>query len=294
MSELRLVTSAAEERLDALTLSFGKGQSSLVSDDAETLLRVAEMLVGLRQPRRGAAWLDAAALHAEPAARARVVSLLRDETLPRATSVEGSLTLAFALRGSKASPAACLAAFGLTRWLELSPTALAAQELRAVVFALSVACADVARAAVFYDPFALAPLISTRAVLAACQRLAEEHIVVTLVPELEHAVRLGGHCTLLQRGRVAPYGALAAGPPLTLSLRSPQASELAALLSSNAAVQHVEVVGGELRVSTANAITLSREITRLALDHRIELSGLALPSSSLSEQLWLRTQGEAR
>jgi ABC-type molybdate transport system ATPase subunit len=294
VTRLSIATSRAEGRLEALALDFDIGVNVVVCDDAEVRARLAEMLTGLRRARAGSVRLDQTSLESSAQARARVSSVLREEALPEARDVAAALRRAFALRGVVAEPEACLAAFGLEGLLGVSPTSLDGQELRAVAFAIAMSCGDVAQALVLYDPFALTPLVPSRVVLESCRRFARERVVVALVPELSEALRLGGHCSLIERGRITAYGALAAGPPVVVRARSAHAAELAALLKAQGTAQHVESSGRELRITCADPVALSQTLVSTALEHQLDISGLALPDLALSSQLALRARREGR
>lgn len=294
MTRLTLVTTATEARLEPLRLSFEDGLSVLVCEDADARARLAEMLVGLRHPRRGRVQLDDVELGSSAEQRARVASVLRDEILPDAPNVARAIELAFELRGVRATPEACLASFELQGLLALSPLALDAHELRAIAFAVAMTSSELAKALVVYDPFALSPLVTSSVVMENCRRLARERVVVALVPELEQAVRFGGRCMLLDGARVTSFGALLAGPPTVVFARSARAAELAALLGTDATIQHVEAIGAELRVTCADPIAFSRHLAQVALTHDIELHGLASPNPSLAERLHLRAHREGR
>ncbi|MFZ5897190.1 MAG: hypothetical protein ACOY0T_39390 [Myxococcota bacterium] len=291
MSVLSL-TGIVDLRLGPLSIAFEPGLTCLVGDDLEALARLADILTGVRKPRRGVASLDGTALHSSPAARAGVASMLRDELLPPAPTLEQAVTLALSLRGVNTSARESLAALGLEAWLELACAELSAPELRTIALAIAVACSERAGALVLYDPLAGSCHVAPGFVIDLCRRLSLERSVVVLLGELAQAVRFGGRCVLLERGRISPFGALAATPPVALLIRSPEAPRFADVLRTLPAVTHVEVTGSELRVSGGDVNTISMEAVRLALAHEIALHGIELPAPSLAEQLRRRLQQE--
>ena len=278
-------------RLGPLALRFGVGLTSVLSDDAEALGALAEILVGVRAPKRGAVLLDSIEVLGSPVARSRVASVLREEALLPAATVSAALEGALALRRAPGSAAACLAAIGLERLLPVAPSALDASELRAVAFALALSLAEGSSLVVLHEPFALVPLVSGRVIVESCRRLARDRIVLSLLTELDRGLELGERCVLLDRGKQSPVVALAAGPSITLSVQSPEAARLAELSRQFPEASYVEVRNREVAITTYDPITLSRKIMSLALEAGIDVTGFALPNVSLHEQLWLRSLG---
>ncbi|HET9933252.1 MAG TPA: hypothetical protein VFQ35_21255 [Polyangiaceae bacterium] len=283
-----------DRRVGPLTLRLGVGLTSILSDDAESLGALAELLVGLRAPKRGTVLLDNLALSGSAPARARVASVLREEALLPAPTVSAALSQALALRGAAGSAEACLAALGLERFLPVAPSALEPMELRAIAFALAAALAERSALLVLHEPFALVPLVPARVIVETCRRHARERIVVSLLSELDRGLELGERCLVLERGKPSPFGALAAGPTTTLSVRSPQAARLAELSQQFAEVSYVEVLGDEVSITTSDPVAFSRNLVSAAVEADLDITGVALPSASLHDQLWLRSLGSAR
>lgn len=282
------------ERIGPLTLRFDVGLTSILSDDAASLGSLGDVLVGLAPPRRGAALFDGVALTNSPAARARVASMLRAEALPPAQTVEQAVQEVLALRQESASPAACLAALSLERFLPVSPGRLDANELRAVVFALALTLAERSALVVLHEPFALAPLVPARVVEQACRRLARERIVLVLLTELDHGLTLGERALLLERGKISPFGALACTPTARLLARSAEPTRLADLLRGCPEAVEIELIGSEVSIGTQDLAALSRKLVSLALEADLDLTSVSLPSTSLPEQLWRRAWGARR
>lgn len=293
MTEL-VLDSVRDQRLGPLTLRFGVGLTSILSDDVESLGVLAEVLVGVRAPKRGAALLDNVALSGSAPARARVASVLHEEALLPGATVSAALGEALALRNASGSAESCLAAVGLQRLLPVAPGALDPSELRAVAFALALTLGEGSSLVVLHDPFALVPLVSARVVGESCRRLARERIVLALLSELDHGLELGGRCILLERGTPSPFGALAAGPSITVSVQSPEAARLAELAKQLPEASYVEVRNREVAITTHDPVALSRKLTSAAVAASIDITGLALPKASLHEQLWLRSLGAPR
>ncbi|MGC4091919.1 MAG: hypothetical protein QM756_29360 [Polyangiaceae bacterium] len=292
MSTLRL-REVSDDRFGPLSLDFEPGLSSVIGDDAAALAQLSEVLIGLRRPLRGEALLAEAALHSSPAARAEVASLLAEEVLPPARDVAASLSLAFGMRHVTESVRLCLSRFGLQLLLDVQPQTLSPRQLRAVAFAAMLSSAERARAVVLHDPFALVPLVSTEFVLDTCRRLAQERCVVVIGVTLPEALRLGGRSVVVERGRLHSFGALAAEPPVTLWLRSPEAARFAAVLREGAQLP-VDVTlqdASTLRLSGGDFATLSRIAVRAALQHSIELRSLEPAAADLEACLLRRQQG---
>jgi ABC-type thiamine transport system ATPase subunit len=294
MTRLEL-TEVSDEHLGPLTLALEPGLSVVVVDSPQALARLSELLAGMRRPLRGELRLDRHSVHGSPQARARLLSLLPEERLLPAPSVAKALEAAAALRGLSIVGSRALERLGLQRFSELAPERLEASELRAVAFALVIACADHAAAVILHDPLALAPLVAARAVKDHVQALAERSVLVLLSNEFEDAVSFAGRVFLVEGGRLSPYVARAAQAGAVLRVRSPRAAELARSVSGVEGVEAVDCdpESSELTLRGPSLQVLSSTLFALAERHALpllSLSGLVVP---LPAPAWPRVAAAA-
>jgi ABC-type thiamine transport system ATPase subunit len=239
MTELRL-THAFAQGLGPLNAQFSVGLSVVLGASPKDLSSLCELLAGVRPPRHGRVTLDGEELGKRPSARRHVLSLLADEELFARSSVREALSEACALRGSPPAVDAWLARAGVADLGSRCPENLSPDERRAVVLSLALGAEDAALVTL-YEPLLLVPRVSERFLIEACRRRAEQAVVVVLTTSIEHALRLGGAVSWLERGRLEGPAEAAPGALhwFTLSVRGGDAEALGGALSQEADVAGV-------------------------------------------------------
>ncbi|MFO7181591.1 MAG: hypothetical protein DIU78_023010, partial [Pseudomonadota bacterium] len=222
--------------LGPLELTLEPGLHVVLGASNPDLACLIELSTGMRAPRRGRVQIDGIDVHASPVLRKRIASVLAHEELPPGRDVRTALARALSLRGVQASADALLEEVGASALAARDPRRLDARERRLAAFALALALNDAPLLALA-DPLGLAPDVPHDFVIERCRAHAERAIVLVATPSLADAVRLGGSCLLLERGRLTTVqnGAPTVAPGLVV--RSAAARRLAALLAAEPAVQ---------------------------------------------------------
>ncbi len=223
MTELVLSQASAGALLHA-EWRFGPGTSVVLGDDSRALSALVGVASGSETPERGRVLLDGASLEFAPAARRKVASLLAEEALPPARTVELCVTRILAARGDQRDARAVLAGFGLERWGGRRPSDLDWDERRSLALSLALGH-ERARAFVLYEPLATSGVAATR-VHDELERAARGGAVVLLfTTSVDSALALGGPTVWLERGvlrgaPLAPAPDPGPAPPLAPRLEN--------------------------------------------------------------------------
>jgi ABC-type thiamine transport system ATPase subunit len=188
-----------------VTWRFGPGTSVVLGDDSRALSALAAVASGSETPERGRVLLDGARLDATPFARRQVASLLADEALPPARTVELGVARLLAARGDRRDSRAVLAGFGLDRWCGRRPSDLDWDERRSLALALALGH-EQARVLVLYEPLGTSSVAANRVKGELDRAAARGATVLLLTSTVESAALLGGPSVWLERGvlRQAP------------------------------------------------------------------------------------------
>jgi ABC-type thiamine transport system ATPase subunit len=213
VTELQLAQASAGALLHA-EWRFSAGKSVVLGDDSRALGALAAVASGSEAAERGRVLLDGASLEFSPAARRRVASLLADEALPPARTVELGVARILAARGDQRDARAVLAGFGLERWSGRRPSELDWDERRSLALSLALGH-EQARAFVLYEPLATSSVPATRVHAELERAAAGGAVVLLLTTSVDNADSLGGPSVWLERGvlRGAPLAQAPAPPP---------------------------------------------------------------------------------
>src|SRR5690606_4811775 len=222
----------------------------------------------------------------------RIAAVLADEELLPGRSVREALAHALALRGIPGSADAMLEEAGASALAPRDPTRLDGRERRLVAFALALALRDAPLLALA-DPLGLAPSVAHDVVLEHCRARAEHAVVLVTTPSLADAVRLGGDCRFLERGRLAPAAnGTAAIAPQGLVVRSEAARRLASLLAEDSSVHSVvfdeQRTPREVVVRGDDVEALARALARVAATGELAIESVTLETPTLESVLLTR------
>jgi ABC-type taurine transport system ATPase subunit len=199
---------------------FGPGRSVVLGDDSRALSVLAAVASGSEAPERGRALLNGVPLDASPAARRHTASLLADEVLPPAHTVEEAVTRILAARASRRTANEALGAFGLSRWNARRASELDWDERRSLGLALALAH-ESARLLVLYEPLGTSSVPASTVHAELERAIAGGATVLLLTTSVESALAFGGPTVWLERGVLR-------GTPLAAQLEAVTAPEMAA------------------------------------------------------------------
>lgn len=268
----------SEIGIGPLTLHWHDGLHVLVGV-AGALALLADVAAGSRRPRRGQVLVDGAPLDA-PEQRRKLGSLLANEELIPAPTVELSMHTALVLRKVPLDASTLLDSVGLRYLATRHPARLSDLERRSV--ALSLALHDPASTVLLlHDPLSCASLVPRAFILERCAARARSACVVVFTPELADALALGGTLLRLERGRVlrtAADGSVSASG-CEVHVRCNEAAQLARALSADARVQSVvfdrERSPCELVVHGSELESLANAVAELAEQESVAIVSLA-------------------
>jgi ABC-type taurine transport system ATPase subunit len=204
-----VLTQASHGALLHAEWRFGPGRSVVLGDDSRALSVLGAVASGSEVPQRGRALLDGVPLDASPAARRQTASLLADEVLPPAPTVEQAVTRILLARASRRTAGEALGAFGLSRWGVRRASELDWDERRSLGLALALAH-ESARLLVLYEPLGTSSVPASTVHAELERATAGGATVLVLTTSVESALAFGGPSVWLERGvlRGAPLAAL--------------------------------------------------------------------------------------
>jgi ABC-type thiamine transport system ATPase subunit len=199
---------------------FGPGATLLIGDDAQALAMLVAVASGTATPTRGRVLLDGLSLEWAPEARRRLASLLADETLAPARSVEVAVGRVLEARGDAPEPQRLLRAFGLERWGARRVSELDWDERRSLGLGLALGH-ERATVLLLYEAFGTSSIDPSRVregILSVVERGGVVVLATTNPPTL---AGLDAPMIWLERGvlRGSPLAPAAPPPPAAVAAR---------------------------------------------------------------------------
>jgi ABC-type multidrug transport system ATPase subunit len=266
--------------LASVSLAWQAGSHAIVGppDDGGPLLLT--LIAGLARPRAGRVRvLDGAPTDA--AVRRQVAIVPLEPRLPEAMRVGESLSLAAAIRGEPAVPAATrLAAVGVEALVDRTVRSLSRAEARAVALAEAITSSRV-RVLLVEEPLvAIDPRATCHVSRALRERATAGCSVVFTTGSMRDAGELADDLLFLRGGAVAkrmPFvdtlvGLRPDGAHLRILVRGATgAHALVAALARDAEVESIERDGDSVHLRGRDAMTLSRATGRAAVETGVDV-----------------------
>lgn len=277
--------------LRGIDLELAAGLHVVLGAEADGSRELVEIVSGVRRPQRGTVRVLGRDPFRTPAVRRRIASLLAEEQLPHAATVEQLVGHALALHAQPASDALrALSDAGIEAWRTRRPSSLDAHERRTV--ALAIALAQAPALLVAHEPLARVAAVERGRVIERLNALAaKDTCVLCTTSSPRDALELTDAVWLLEAGRLTrrPSPArreLVPGHAAEFLVHAEDARSLGRRLSEDPAVKAVEWdderTPGQLRVRGDDAAASARAIVRAAAAGAHTLTRLTLVPPSLS------------
>src|SRR5690606_7241317 len=188
--------------LRGIDLELAAGLHVVLGADADGSRELVEIVSGVRRPQRGTVRVLGRDPFRTPAVRRRIASLLAEEQLPHAATVEQLVGHALALHAQPASDALrALSDVGIEAWRARRPSSLDAHERRTV--ALAIALAQAPALLVAHEPLARVAAVERGRVIERLNALAaKDTCVLCTTSSPRDALELADAVWLLEAGRL--------------------------------------------------------------------------------------------
>ncbi len=255
-------------RGEVLGMRLDPGLHVVWSADADASAELADVLSGVRSPRRGSVRVFDADPFAAPMTRRRIGSLLASEPPLLASDVRSHVEAVRRLRETPSFDELAERAPWLSALGQRPSSSLDARERRLVAAALALE-SNQPQLVVLHEPFDLAPEVDPAWLFARIAQLAtSEAVVVCITRDERDARRIGGSIWRLS-GRTSP-----ARRSIELLVRAEDPRALAARLSTHPAVvslRYDDVSPRDLRVRGVEALSLCNAVRDALLAEGSEL-----------------------